>query len=143
MAKPHKYAHSHIDVQTRLSADRVAELTMAIGGNTAATGMSTWRAATRFEGAQPGRTNFSIRGIGGFSEMITFHVDITDTPTGSSARSQIDNYKTSQQTVFFIPVSPKDMVGYGTYRKFMDSLSEAIRQEDPAAQVSVTERLSY
>ena len=140
MSKPHKYANSHIKIDTRLSADRIAELTKSVGENTAAVGLNIWRAAIRFEGAELGRTNFSIRGIGNFSEMIAFHVNIVDTPTGSTARSEIENYKTTQQTVMFIPVTPKDMVGYSAYRKFMNKLSEAVLAEDSAARISIVER---
>ena len=41
--------------------------------------------------------------------------------------------------MYFIPVTPKDMVGYSAYRKFMNKLSEAVA-EDSAARISIVER---
>ncbi|QLY28181.1 hypothetical protein H0264_22605 [Nocardia huaxiensis] len=136
MSRTHKYADSHFSITTRLSADRFAEITKTVGDNTKTIGVG----AVRFEGADRGRTNFSVRSMAGFYELITFHVAITDTPTGANGRSCIDTYKTTQQSYMFIPLSPKTMNGYSVYRKFMNEVRAAILAEDPQAQVVIAER---
>ncbi|WP_433599407.1 hypothetical protein ACQPXH_27700 [Nocardia sp. CA-135953] len=136
MPRRHKYADSHFAISTLLSADRFAEITKQVGDTTRMLGVGS----VRFEGAERGRTNFSVRSLSGFYELITFHIAIADTAYGSSGRSCIDTYKTTQQTYMFIPLSPKTMNGYSIYRKFMNAVAEAIRAEDPRAQVTISER---
>lgn len=136
MSRKHKYADSHFSIATRLSADRFAEVSKHVGETT----KSLAGGGVRFEGAQRGRTNFSVRTMAGYYELMTFHVTIDDTATGSSGRSHIDSYKTTQSTYLFIPISPKTMNGYGIYRKFMKDMCAAILTEDPLAQVTITER---
>ncbi|WP_433522809.1 hypothetical protein ACQPZ2_37925 [Nocardia pseudovaccinii] len=136
MPRRHKYAESHFAITTLLSADRFAEITKQIGDTTRMLGVGS----VRFEGAERGRTNFSVRSLSGFYELITFHVVIDDTAYGSSGRSCIDTYKTTQQTYMFIPLSPKTMNGYSVYRKFMNAVAAAIRAEDPRAKVTISER---
>ncbi|MEV0252038.1 hypothetical protein AB0H76_36015 [Nocardia sp. NPDC050712] len=136
MSRKHKYADSHISVVTRLSADRFAHITKDVVDAAKTLGVG----AVRFEGADRGRTNFSVRTMAGFYELMTFHVTIADTSGGSSGRSHIDTYKTTQQTYMFIPLSPKSMNGYSVYRKFMNEVRAAVLREDPGAQITITER---
>lgn len=136
MSRPHKYADSHIRVDTQVTGDRFAEITKFVGDNTKIFGV----AGVRFEGAEPGQTNFSVRSMAGFYELITFHVAITDTLLGSTGQSCIDSYKTTQQKYLFVPISPRTMNGYSVYRKFMNSLAEAIIAEDTHARISISEQ---
>ncbi|MEU8897059.1 hypothetical protein [Nocardia sp. NPDC048505] len=136
MSRRHKYADSHISVATHLPADRFAQITKSVGDTAKTVGVG----AVRFEGAERGRTNFSIRAMGGFYELMTFHVAIDDAGGGSSGRSHIDTYKTTQQSYMFIPLSPKTMNGYSVYRKFMHEVRAAILREDPRARVTISER---
>ncbi|APA99957.1 hypothetical protein [Nocardia seriolae] len=135
MSRKHKYADSHFSIETRLSADRFAEITKHVGDST-----KTLLGTVRFEGADRGRTNFSVRSMAGFYELLTFHVTIHDTATGSSGRSHIDTYKTTQQTYMFIPISPKTMNGYVLYRRFMKDVRAAVLAEDSRALVTISER---
>src|SRR6266550_614859 len=141
MANQHKFAGSHTTIATGLSADRVAEISKAVGDSTKGDiliGMNN----VRFEGASPGRTNFSIRALGNRLELMTFHVAIQDRASGSSATTRIDTYKTSQQKYFgLIPVGPKRMAAYQTYRRFMENLVAAVQAQEPAAQATLTERV--
>jgi len=142
MARQHKFAGSQVAITTRLPADRVAEISRMVGDNTRGDiliGLNN----VRFEGAGHGRTNFSIRALGNRLELMTFHVAIESRGSGSAAMTHIDTYKTSQQRAFgFIPVAPKRMSAYRTYRRFIDNFGAAVRAEEPAARVAFTERVS-
>ncbi|WP_305780306.1 hypothetical protein [Nocardia nova] len=136
MAKRHKYADANLAVDSGLSSQRIAELSKYVSEN-----IKSGVTGVRFEGAGPGRTNFSVRGWGNHVEYLTFHVRISDAPHGATVRTRIDSYKTTQQTYMMIPISPKSMSGYSLYKRFMFALADAIRAEDPAATIAVTERV--
>ncbi|WP_405494492.1 hypothetical protein [Nocardia sp. NBC_00511] len=135
MSKRHKYAGSHLAISTGLPASRIAELSKYVGEE-----IKSGVTAIRFEGAGVGRTDFSVRGWGNHVEYLTFHVVISDAAHGATGRTVIDSYKTTQQTYMMIPISPKTMNGYGLYKRFMTKLADAIRAEDPRADVAITER---
>ncbi|TSE00805.1 hypothetical protein FOS14_07310 [Skermania sp. ID1734] len=135
MAKLQKFHASHINIQTRLPGERLAQLSKAVGDD-----LGNKVINVRFEGAQPGCTLFSVRGWGDMAEYLTFQMQIADSRYGSTGKSYIERYKTSQQTYFFIPVSPREMRGYGMYKAFIVRLGHAVRAEDPEAHVVIIER---
>lgn len=140
MAASHKFSSSHIQARSGLSADRVAEISKSVGESTKgniAIGVNH----VRFEGAQAGRTNFSIRGLGNHAEYMTFHVSIDDQRTGCIVKSGIDTFKTRQQKLLMlIPIGPKSMLAYKTYKLFMGNFEAALRAKDPGARTTITER---
>jgi hypothetical protein len=142
MARPHKLAQSHTTITTRLLPSRVAEISKSVGEQTKGDvliGVNN----VRFEGAEKGHTKFSIRALGNRLELMTFHLAIDVHGAGSAATTRIDTYKTRQPTMFgFIPTGPKRISAYKTYRRFMEKLGLAILEEDPAARVTLTERVS-
>jgi hypothetical protein len=127
-------------IETTVSADRVAEMSKVVGENTKGNLMIGIN-HVRFEGAEHGRTNFSIRALAESWELMTFHVEISKSRSGTVARSGIDSFKTKQEKLLMvIPAGPKRMLGYKTYRLFMDNLAAAIAAEDSTARTAVVER---
>lgn len=131
MAAKHKKSNATVEIESTLSADAVAALCQQLAPSVQ---------GVRLEGATPGRVHFSIRGLGGFSELMTFRVDISDTPGGSRATTRIESFKTTQETIMFIPVTPKSLVGYRSYRNFAVKLGEEVQRDDPSARSVFTER---
>jgi hypothetical protein len=142
MAAKHKFSGSHVTIRSSLSADRLAEVSKAVGEQTKGNLMIGLN-QVRFEGASAGRTNFSIRAMGQLWELMTFHVSIADAGTGSTARSAIDSFKTSQSKLLMvIPLGPKTMSAYKTYRLFMENLVAGVKAEDRASRSTIIERVA-
>jgi len=135
----HKFSRSSIQITTSLSADRVAEISQQVGEATKGNVM-TGMNHVRFEGASEGRTNFSIRALGDLVEFMTFHVAITDADGGARASSHIDSFKTKQdKLLMMIPLGPKNMMAYKTYRLFMENIRGAITAADTSSRTVITE----
>lgn len=136
MTGAHKFSRSSIQITTSLSADRVAEISQQVGESTRA-GLHH----VRFEGASEGRTNFSIRALGDLVEFMTFHVAIRDADDGAKASSHIDSFKTKQdKLLMLIPLGPKNMISYKTYRRFMENIRAAIAAADTSSRAVLTEK---
>jgi hypothetical protein len=134
----HKFSRSSIQITTSLSADRVAEISRQVGESTR--GGLAGLHHVRFEGASEGRTNFSIRALGDVVEFMTFHVVITDADGGAKASSHIDSFKTKQdKLLMMIPLGPKNMMAYKTYRLFMENIRGAITAADTSSRTVITE----
>ena len=54
--------------------------------------------------------------------------------------SELLQYKTSQQTVMFIPVTPKSLKGHSLYMAFLERVVAAVKQADPQAETSIRDR---
>jgi hypothetical protein len=140
MAAKHKLSQSHTLVETQIDSAGVAEIAKSVGEQTKgniAIGINR----VRFEGAEPGHLRFSIRALGDRMEIMTFQVTIQQQGAHTNVRTGIGSFKTRQQTMLFIPIAPKHLSGYGTYKLFMNNLATALRMEDPRAQVTLTERV--
>lgn len=137
MPDQHKLAGAHVAVTTSVSADRLAALARYVGINTRR-GLNK----VRFEGATPGILHFSIRSLDAVRpSKFAFHLQIQDASSGSTARSGIDSYlMTQDRYMHFIPAGRWKMQGYGSYKLFMTNLRDAVRLEDPAAEISITRR---
>jgi hypothetical protein len=86
----------------------------------------------RFEGARPGRLMFSIRSWGGHVELISLCIDIRSDRNGlTSVNTHIEGMKPTRHKVRLIPMQAKQFVGYGIYKKYAQSLGEALQRFDP------------
>ena len=142
MAAKHKFSGAHVVISTNLTGDEAARIAKSVGEGTKGD-IRIGLNHVRFEGAQQGRLNFSIRALKDVMEFMTFHVDITPSATGSQIRSSIDGFKTKQQKLFMlIPIAPKRMLAYKTYSLFMRNLEQAFAAADASAQTSITERVA-
>jgi hypothetical protein len=128
MAYPAELAGSSIEVKTRLSGPRLAEISEYVAETVAARG-----ALVRYEGAESGRTMFSVRDTGSRAEDMTFHVAIANrNPRGSTGRTRIDSYA-------MMPLTPDHTACYALYTRFMRRFGDIVRIEDPAAEVSIND----
>jgi hypothetical protein len=92
-------------------------------------------------GPGPGRTNFSIRALGEVVEFMTFLVAITDADGGATASSHIDSLMTKQdKLLMLIPLGPKSMIAYKTYRLFTENIRAAIAAADTSSRTVLTEK---
>jgi len=71
--------------------------------------------------------------------FMSFGVDAASEGARTTLTTTISEYQTSQATVFFIPIGPKEMLGYGEYRNYMRALADAVVAADPSATFAITE----
>ena len=137
----HKKQHSTLQATTSLDPDGAAQLVKHVGDSIKSS--IPGAAYVRFEGAAPGQLTFTVRGGGhtwGGGPVMSFIVKIERNAGGLTIVStHIDAFRTTQQTVMFIPVSPKSLNGYRTYKRFADELATALRQQDPQSVATLTE----
>lgn len=137
MTRDHKFADANVVLKASIPADRLAALAHHVGSST-----GNSMSKVRLEGVAPGMLHFSVRNFGSKCPgQITFHLEIRDAGTGSTARSSIDGYHVTQSRYMgFIPTSRWKMLGYTLYKRFMINLGDAAKCEDPAADVAITQR---
>lgn len=129
MAKPHKYAGAHVDVMTAVSADQVRRVAHQVIENIK---------EVTIESETPAGFTLNVRSWARVRQ-ITFYLTINATESGAHARTEIDWYLTSQAKFLFIPIGPKEMVGYKAYRRFMQTFARAVQSVDPSARTSIVE----
>jgi hypothetical protein len=131
VAKTHKYATSHVLIDTSLPVNRVAEI---------AADLTSGIEQLRFHGADKGVLHFTITNpVATPTEWIVFSVILGAEGGRTTARTEILRYKTNQSRVMFVPVASVEMLGYQDYVKFMDLLAGGIRLEDPLSTAMVTQ----
>lgn len=137
----HKKQHSTLQATTSLDPDRTAQLAKNVGDSIKSS--IPGGAYVRFEGASRGQLEFSVRGGGhtwGGGAVMSFVVDIADSGGGlTTVDTHIDGFRTSRQTVFFIPVTPKALEGYRTYKRFANEFATALHQQDPQSVATLIE----
>lgn len=130
MAKEHKYHRSRIEIDTALDPAQVLDLArQAVGTEN----------SLRVDGEYGDGFSVLLRNVFGI-KIMHFTVHARREGERTQAVSRLQEYSTSQQTVLFIPVSPKTIDGYGTYRRFMSTLQGVIQAADPAARCSILEQ---
>lgn len=131
MAKTHKYAKSHVLIETSLPATRVVEI---------AADLTSDIEQLRFCGADKGVVRFTINSLAATrTEWIVFSVILGAEGGRTTARTEILRYTTNQSKVMFVPVASVEMLGYHEYLRFMDLLAGGIRIEDPLSTATVTQ----
>ncbi|MDR2279779.1 MAG: hypothetical protein LBE07_02860 [Gordonia sp. (in: high G+C Gram-positive bacteria)] len=128
----HRFENAAGFLQTRLSPYRVAELAHRQSPPTSTPML-------RYLGGGNGWLQFSIRGLGGVTEYMTFVVNIDSTLVGCDVKTDIMSFTTSQDKVGFVPAGRKQLVGYKQYRAFFDRLAREVLAEDPTARAGFSE----
>lgn len=129
--KKHKYSKSHVDITTKLSAARVLEI-----GSGLADSISWLHRADLSDGV----AQFHVGVIGGRVEWMTFNLQAAAEGKVTHATTHLEHYLTTRTKLFLIPITPKRMQGYKTYRRFMRELASAVQSEDPTSTATITER---
>lgn len=138
----HSKQHATFKALTALDPDAVARLARDVGESIK--NPVPGGAYVRFESASPGQLEFGIHGgahTWGNKAVMTFLVDIGQGKGGqTSVDTRIDAFRTSRHSYMFIPVTPKMLEGYRTYKKFAEQFGAALAASDPTAQSSFIER---
>ena len=134
----HKNQHATFTANTNLGPERVAELAK----EAAATVKNSipGQPFVRFDSGGPAGLDFSVCNIGGRNTLMAFSVALTDTGSGTSVRTKIGAFKTTQSTFMFIPIGPKSLLGYSQYKRFVAAFDRALRAADAAASGQLVER---
>ena len=129
----HEHSTVSVEVVSRLSADRLAEICDA-----AAVGAGGRAQSVRLELVSPERLSYSIRThsvTGTDVEVMTFQVVRCSNGQGQTLSSQITSFKTRQRTF-----TPKESASWRTYKDFMHQVAASVDAEDPTARTMVVER---
>ncbi len=134
MARPHKKAGAAMSVQTKLAGNQLqtichdaAEASKKVGSKVSVTGQT------------PDRMTFAVSSTLGGTQN-SFAVNILDRGDMRGMSSEILQYRTSQQSVMFVPVTPKSLQGLSLYMSFLERVVAAVKQADPQAETSVRDR---
>lgn len=129
-----KRVNASITLKTKLSPAEVLSVSQEAA---AAAKSDLWTGGlnhVRYEGGESERLNFSVRTMKDRWELMTFCLDVTRDRDSLSLTSRIQSYKTTQATLFyFIPVGPKEITGFVSYKVFMKLLLDRIKVADPTA----------
>ena len=121
---------------TSLSPLEVAQLAKAVGVSTHR--FTPDQPFVRFEGAEVGTLLFSVRSMGGRTELMRFQVDVVSPhSSGAGGTTQVStwivDFAITQPTCLFIPVAPKQLLRYREYLRFGLRLSERLLERDAAS----------
>ncbi|MDQ4213449.1 FHA domain-containing protein [Microbacterium capsulatum] len=130
MGKPHKLAKARIEIDSDLSIDRTIEIARHAVGT---------QRSLRIIGEGASGIRVALTGLLG-GALMHFVVSAEDADGRTRVVSAIEQYRTSQTTVYFIPVGPKSMEGIGIYRRFMTTFGQAMQAADPSARIRMVER---
>ena len=70
------------------------------------------------------------------SNLMSFKLAMAQDDGRTRLKSEITEYKTTKQTVMFVPVTPATMVAFDSYKEFCRRFVEAVRAEDASAHVT-------
>lgn len=142
MAKQHKHATQSVSVVTVLSPDRLEELARrATEKRTTSTSAAVMTGLTRgvqkvqVTGAGPAAVLLRVSAPMD-SNLMSFKLAMAQDDGRTRLKSEITEYKTTKQTVMFVPVTPATMVAFDSYKEFCRRFVEAVRAEDASAHVT-------
>lgn len=111
------------------------------GGGTSllTTGLQNLGAQVHIERESDDALALSITSGKRLVELCTFSARVTTDQNGTTTLrvGGLERYRTTQATMFFIPVGPKMIAGYDPYQRFLSHVAEALSARDPEAVVSV------
>lgn len=130
MAAKHKYSGSHVEVKTSLEPAKVLAL-------------ATQAAETFKEISVVGEDASTVALViksWAKVQLMNFSVNVSATDGSTVARTEIDGFRTQQSTFMFIPIGPKELLGYKSYKRYMALFAEAVKAVDSKATYHVQER---
>jgi hypothetical protein len=98
-------------------------------------GIANVGAQVHVEREQPDRLSLSITSGKRIIELCTFSAQVS--ASGDRTRLRVgglERYKTSKST---FPPSPKSIMGYDLYRRFLDAVEGGLRASDRGAEVTI------
>lgn len=137
MASVAKHSQSHITVKSTLPGTDLLSLSRSIEG-TKPGGLRGGPSRLVLDVETENGQAFSIVSWGG-RKWLSFDVAVTSAAGKSTLRTDIKDFGSTQETLFFIPVGPKQIGGYYMYRHFMDELASRVRAQDESAEIRIVE----
>lgn len=141
MGATHKHSADSVQITTRLTSEQIRQSARGAteGIKSTSVGIAGVRTGYKVEvtASGPAAMEFIVKNAIG-SKVMVFSLSIQETQGTTSATSKIDEFRTEQQTVMFIPVAPKTMIGFHMYEAWARRFAEAIVSQDPTAQVAST-----
>lgn len=130
MAKEHKYHNSAVVIQTSLSPEQALNIAKEVVDSQREVHLSDLYS-----------DGFSVVVKAPFGNVI-LHFLVTAKPNdwGTELSTYIVEYNTSVNTFLLIPIGPKTMDGYGSYRRYMNGLVQVVSAADPTSLAKITER---
>ena len=130
MGKPHKYASANVTIHTSLTGDEVADIVRKIVDSTK--GFS-------IEGSASGVVRVKVKSWAKVTQM-TFDVNHAPSAGGTQVSTKIVDYLTEQSKILvFVPLGPKTMIAWKSYKRFMATLAAGLSAADPAARSTIVE----
>ncbi|GAA2183685.1 hypothetical protein GCM10009785_28330 [Brooklawnia cerclae] len=129
MAKKHKYHNAGLTLSSALTPAQLLTIAKQVAG--------TLKPLV-LDAETPSSLRFLVKNWARVTFM-SFGVDVASEGARTALTTTIAEYQTSQATVFFIPIGPKEMLGYGEYRSYMRALADAVVAADPGATFVITE----
>lgn len=135
-----------LSATTSLPPSEVVKLVRAAtrevrGGGTSllTTGLQNLGAQVHIERESDSVLALSITSGKRLVELCTFAARVTTDHGGRTSLrvGGLESYRTTQSTVFFVPVGPKMIAGYDPYQRFLDHVAETLSARDPNAVVTV------
>lgn len=133
MAASHKFQHANVEVISSLPAEKLLAIAQDVVPGIKQLNMG----ASAHDGFGVTVKSWAKIPIMEFTVTAATQADGT-----TRVVSEITHFLTQQSKVFiFIPVGPKELLGYGQYKEFMRTYADAVRAIDPSARATVTERV--
>lgn len=132
-------ATTTMNADDALKAVKIAATRVKGGGaSLLTTGLQNAGAQVNVEREDNGHLAMSITSGRRIVELCTFSAAASSANGATSLTvGGLQTYKTTQSTVFFIPVGPKMIAGYAPYKRFLEEVSAELHAADGAAAVSI------
>ena len=143
MAAKHKLQHSSITITSSLSPEQLLTISEEVAAAlTKSKGTSNGRKFFQYGwdvvDRQPGEMTVHIGSPR--KTLLEFVVCAIATDHRSKITTGIGGFRTTRPTYIGIPVGPKTLVAYPSYRAYMLDLGRAVERVDPACSVRLVER---
>ncbi|WP_291378702.1 hypothetical protein [Demequina sp.] len=131
MAAKHKYQHAHVTASSKtLQPEALLKLARDVIGEIK---------EAQVDETLDGGLSVLVRSWAKV-KLMHFAVLASESNGVSQVTSEILEFRTNQATLlYFIPIGPKELLGYKPYKNFMELYAKAIKTVDPAATVRVVE----
>lgn len=144
MAKPHKHESQSVTISTRLTGAQLETL-----ARRATDKRKTSASAAVLSGVTHGVQKVEVSGAGPAAillqissplsrDLMSFTFNLKQVSGRTQLQSEIGRYRTTKQTVMFIPVTPATMVAFDAYKAYCRQFASLVKEEDPEASVAST-----
>ncbi len=132
MAKNHKYHQARVEAESQLEPSLLIDIAKHVAFAMQKQGISV-------QGEGDHTLHLVVKNVFRVTQL-EFYVNVEPRGFRTHIETDIVRYLTNQVKVLaFIPLGPKEMLGYKQYRNYMQSLANAVIAADPSAQTALIE----